>query len=134
MKKYVISFKVAFSKAVFAWVLLGLIGTWSLRAQNTPLNDSNFNTARDLWFSKQAQGNKPVGLGMLDNFFIDRSIVGNSFPCLFRQFTKSPESPVSGTHSIDEDNAFIGVFEFKADQGTADPLSRILVVEITDIC
>ena len=67
MKKYDISFTVAFPKAVFAWVLLGLIGTWSLLAQNTPLKDSNFNTARDLWFSKQAQGNKPVGLGMLDN-------------------------------------------------------------------
>ena len=54
MKKYDMSFAVAFTKAVFAWVLLGLIGTSSLRAQNTPLNDSNFNTARDLWFSDQA--------------------------------------------------------------------------------
>ena len=44
----------AFFKAVFAWVLLGLIGTSSLRAQNTPLNDSNFFTARDLWFSDQS--------------------------------------------------------------------------------
>ena len=41
-------------KALFAWVALGLIATPSLRAQNTPLNDSNFNTARDLWFSDQA--------------------------------------------------------------------------------
>ena len=53
MKKYDTSFTVAFFKAVFAWVLLGLIGTSSLRAQ-TPLNDSNFNIARDLWFSDQA--------------------------------------------------------------------------------
>ena len=43
----------AFFKAVFAWVLLGLIGTSSLRAQ-TPLNDSNFFTARDLWFADEA--------------------------------------------------------------------------------
>jgi len=42
----------AFIKAIFAWVLLGLIAP-SLRAQ-TPLNDSNFNTARDLWFSDQS--------------------------------------------------------------------------------
>ena len=53
MKKYDMSFTIAFTKAVFAWALLGLIGTSSLRAQ-TPLNDSNFFTARDLWFSDQA--------------------------------------------------------------------------------
>ena len=40
-------------KAVLAWFLFGLIATSSLRAQ-TPLNDANFNTARDLWFSDQA--------------------------------------------------------------------------------
>ena len=51
----------AFFKAVFAWVLLGLIGTSSLRAQNTPLNDSNFFTARDLWFSDQAAATATYG-------------------------------------------------------------------------
>ena len=43
----------AFYKAVFAWVLIGLISASSLQAQ-TPLNDSNFNTARDIWFSDQS--------------------------------------------------------------------------------
>ena len=54
MKKYDTSLTVAFTKAVYACVLLGLIGTASLHAQTTPLNDSNFNIARDLWFSDQA--------------------------------------------------------------------------------
>ena len=50
----------AFFKAVFAWLLLGLIGTSALRAQ-TPLNDSNFFTARDLWFSDQAAATATYG-------------------------------------------------------------------------
>ena len=50
----------AFFKAVFAWVLLGLIAAPSLRAQ-TPLNNSNFNTARDLWFSDQASATATFG-------------------------------------------------------------------------
>ena len=51
----------AFPKAVFAWVLLGLIGTSSLRGQTSPLNDSNFFTARDLWFSDQALATATYG-------------------------------------------------------------------------
>ena len=51
----------AFFKAVFAWVLLGLMAAPSLQAQNTPLNDSNFNTARDLWFSDQASATATYG-------------------------------------------------------------------------
>ena len=51
----------AFFKAVFAWVLLGLIGTSSLRGQTSPLNDSNFFTARDLWFSDQAAATATYG-------------------------------------------------------------------------
>ena len=60
MNKYDMSFAFAFPKAVFAWVLLGLISAPSLQAQ-TPLNDSNFNTARDLWFSNQADANTTYG-------------------------------------------------------------------------
>jgi surface protein len=44
----------AFFKAVFPWVLIGLIAAPSLQAQATPLTNANFNTARDLWFSDQA--------------------------------------------------------------------------------
>ncbi len=75
-----------------------------------------------------------TGFGPPYNFFIDRSVVGNSIPYFIRQFTKSPELPVSGTHTFCKDNAFIPAFEFKADQGTANPFPCILVVEITDIC
>jgi surface protein len=50
----------AFFKAVFAWVLLGLIATPSLRAQ-TPLTNANFTTARDLWFSDQASATSTYG-------------------------------------------------------------------------
>jgi surface protein len=53
MNKYDIPFTVAFPKAVFAWVLLALTGLSSLDAQ-TPLTDTNFNTALDLWFSDQS--------------------------------------------------------------------------------
>ena len=51
----------AYFKAVFAWVLLGLIGTPSLRAQNTPLTDNNFQTAVNLWFSNEATATATYG-------------------------------------------------------------------------
>jgi len=50
-----------FTLNLFAWVLLGLISAPSLQAQTTPLNDSNFNTARDLWFSDQASATATYG-------------------------------------------------------------------------
>ena len=60
MNKYDMSFAVAFPKTVFAWVLLGLIGTSSLRAQ-TPLNNANFQSAVNLWFSDEANATATYG-------------------------------------------------------------------------
>ena len=60
MNKYDMSFTVACSKAVFAWVLLGLIGTSFLRAQ-TPLTNANFQSAVNMWFDNEANATATYG-------------------------------------------------------------------------
>ena len=53
MNKYEMSFTISFTKAIFAFVLLGLFGASSLRPQ-TPLTNVNFQSAVNMWFDNEA--------------------------------------------------------------------------------